>query len=128
MRPFLLVGLAYVLIAVAMPLILQQFLPADPGTINPQGVTWSLVAGVASAVGSLGVIYAFKAGGNPIFIMPLIFGGAPVVNTLSSTLGNQTLSELSSAFWLSLFLVIAGSVTVLVCAPQNEKRPVEAAS
>ncbi|MGI9519458.1 MAG: hypothetical protein ACR2NP_20570, partial [Pirellulaceae bacterium] len=103
-----------------MPLVLQQFLPADPGVLNFNGVIWSLVAGIASAVGSLAVIYAFKAGGNPIFIMPLIFGGAPVVNTLSSTIGNQTLGQLSTPFWLSLFLVIAGSVTVLICAPQNE--------
>ncbi len=123
MRPFLFVGLAYFLIAVAMPLVLQQFLPPDPGVLNINGVAWSLVAGIASAVGSLGVIYAFNAGGNPIFIMPLIFGGAPVVNTLSSTIGNQTLSQLSMPFYLSLFLVIAGSVTVLVCAPQNDASP-----
>ena len=121
LRPFLFVGLAYFVIAVVMPLLLQNFLPPDPGELNTSGVLWSLAAGAAGAIGALGIIYAFHFGGKPIFVMPLVFGGAPVINTLSSTISSQTFGQLEYPFFISLFLVIAGAVTVLTTAPKAGK-------
>ena len=86
------------MIAVALPLILQNFLPPDPGGWNVTGVSWSLAAGAAGAVGALGIIYAFNFGGKPIFIMPLVFGFAPVVNTLTETVSKNLLGEVSPLF------------------------------
>ena len=123
LRPFLFVGLAYFFIAVALPLILQNFLPADPGELNTLGVLWSLAAGAAGAVGALGIIYAFNFGGKPIFVMPLVFGGAPVVNTLTTTITSKALGQLTWPFYISLFLVIVGAVTVLTNAPRNKPKP-----
>lgn len=122
LRPFLFVGLAYFVIAVALPLMLQNYLPADPGQWNLNGILWSLAAGAAGAVGALGIIYAFNFGGKPIYIMPLVFGGAPVVNTLTSTIADQTYNQLEWPFYLSLFLVIAGAVTVLTTAPRGKPK------
>ena len=122
LRPFLFVGLAYFVIAVALPLMLQNYLPADPGQWNLTGILWSLAAGAAGAVGALGIIYAFNFGGKPIYIMPLVFGGAPVVNTLTSTIADQTYNQLEWPFYLSLFLVIAGAVTVLTTAPRSKPK------
>ena len=34
------------------------------------------------ALGAVFIIYAFRAGGLPAYVMPLVFGGAPVVNVL----------------------------------------------
>ncbi len=119
LRPLLFVGLAYFAIAVAVPLLLRGVLPPDPGPWNQQGILWSLIAGTAGAVGALGIIYAFHFGGKPLSIMPLVFGGAPVINTLISTMADRTLSQLSYAFYISLFLVIAGAVTVLSNAPSG---------
>ena len=123
LRPFLFVGLAYFVIAVALPLLLQSYLPPDPGTWNFPGIAWSLAAGAAGAIGALGIIYAFNFGGKPIYIMPLVFGGAPVINTLTSTIADQTYNQLEWPFYISLFLVIAGAVTVLTTAPRGKPKP-----
>ena len=123
LRPFLFVGLAYFVIAVALPIILQGFLPPDPGQWNVNGVVWSLAAGAAGAIGALGIIYAFNFGGKPIYVMPLVFGGAPVINTFTTTIAQQTIGELSYPFYISLSLVIFGAVTVLTNAPRGKPKP-----
>jgi len=122
LRPFLFVGLAYFAFAVAMPLVLQNVLPADPGEFGLTGVVWSLIAGAAGAIGALGIIYAFDFGGKPILVMPLVFGGAPVINTMASSIADRSLGELSPLFYISLFLVIAGAVTVLTTAPRHSPK------
>ena len=62
LRPFLFVGLAYFVIAVALPLMLQNYLPADPGQWNLTGILWSLAAGAAGEV-SNNSAYANMMGG-----------------------------------------------------------------
>ena len=117
LRPFLFVGLAYFVIAVAIPLAVQPMIQPEPGAWTISGTIWSLVAGAAGAVGALGIIYAFNFGGKPVFVMPLVFGGAPVVNTFSSILTKG--GDITWPFYISLLLVICGAVTVLVCAPRS---------
>src|SRR5947209_6706992 len=81
LRPFICVGLAYFLIAVLVPGILL-YLIGEEGRWTPSGIVWSLIAGAAGAIGALGIILAVsKFHGNPLYVMPLVFGGAPVVNT-----------------------------------------------
>lgn len=122
LRPFLCVGLAYFAIAVIGPmLMLSSF--QEPGGWLPNndfmGIVWSLGAGVAGAVGALGIIYAFNFGGKPIFIMPLVFGFAPVVNTFTAIVTDSLLDRVSNMFWVSLAMVIFGAVIVLVFAPRK---------
>ncbi len=33
------------------------------------------------ALGALGIILAINFGGNPIYVAPLVFGSAPVINS-----------------------------------------------
>ena len=40
------------------------------------------VAGALGAIGAVCIIWAFRAGGLPIYVMPLVFGGAPIINVL----------------------------------------------
>ncbi len=115
LRPFLCVGLAYFVIAVLVPI---PFLADDPGQLTFWGSTWSLLAGTAGAIGALGIIYAFNFGGRPIFVMPLVFGLAPVINTMSTTLMNNLWGQIGLPFKISLGLVILGAVTVLTMAPR----------
>ena len=71
-----------------VPLALLYLQPwSEPGEWTMPGSAWSLAAGAAGAVGALGIILAFNFGGKPIYVMPLVFGGAPVVNTLITILG-----------------------------------------
>jgi hypothetical protein len=120
MRPFLCVGLAYFVVAVLAPLPLLEVFH-EPGGWSPSGVIWSLAGGAVGAIGALGIVLAFNFGGKPIYVMPLVFGGAPVVNTLTTTLAQGTIGQISILFYLSLALVITGAVTVLVFAPRLGK-------
>jgi hypothetical protein len=81
---FLCVGVAYFLIAILFPLVLFFVRGKFPEFTLP-GVTLATLAGVAGALGALCVILAtveFK--GPRIFVGPVIFALAPVVNTLVS--------------------------------------------
>ena len=118
LRPFVCVGLAYFLIAVVVPLALLR--GGEKGDWTGRGVLWSLLAGAAGAFGALGVILALSFGGKPIYVMPLVFGGAPVVNTLLSAVMNRAFDQLKAPFLAGLILVITGAVTVLFFKPQPQ--------
>jgi drug/metabolite transporter (DMT)-like permease len=82
-KAFLLVGIAYFLTAVLAPLAVLLLRGADwnyPG----KGVGWSLVAGIAGAIGAFCVLLAFGAKGTPAVVMSIVFAGAPIVNALYS--------------------------------------------
>src|SRR5215471_10077573 len=80
-KAFLFVGLAYFLTAVLAPLAVLMFRGAD-WNYPKAGMLWSLVAGIAGAVGAFCVLLAFGAKGTPAVVMSIVFAGAPVVNAL----------------------------------------------
>ncbi len=118
LRPFICVGIAYFLIAVLIPLILLR--RGERGGWTSKGTLWSLLAGTVGALGALAVILALRFGGKPIYVMPLVFGGAPVVNTLLTAFMNKSFSQLKAPFLAGLILVITGAVVVLVFKPQPQ--------
>lgn len=121
LRPFICVGLAYFGIAVILPLfMLQMGMDTSTGRLTLPGSLWSIAAGTAGAVGALGIILAFNSGGKPIFVMPLVFGFAPVVNTLVSLWNSQQLNVIvtNPIFTGALATIISGAVMVLVFAPK----------
>jgi hypothetical protein len=118
LRPFLCVGLAYFAIAVITPFLILQASP-EASELNVSGTAWSLGAGAAGALGALGIIMAFNFGGKPVFVMPLVYGGAPVVATLVSTAAAGLWNDINAWFLAGLILVIAGAVMVLVFAPKS---------
>lgn len=82
-KAFLFVGLAYFLTAVLAPLALLLFSGAS-WQMPVRGMSWSLIAGVAGAIGAFGVLLAFGAKGSPAVVMAIVFAGAPVVNAVVS--------------------------------------------
>ncbi len=122
LRPFLCVGLSYFFIAVAIPLGILAVVKTT-GEWNSTGMMWSLAGGAAGAIGALGIIYAFNFGGKPVFVMPLVFGFAPVMNTITSLTETQAWSRVGGMFWISLLVVITGAVLVLVFAPKPGHKP-----
>jgi hypothetical protein len=123
LRPFICVGLAYFVVAVVIPLGLQNTVIMQHGLWTLRGTAWSLAAGAAGAIGALGVIYAFNFGGKPILVMPLVFGGAPIVNTLCELAHHNLWNEVAGMFFVGLGLVIVGAVTVLLTAPRSAPHP-----
>jgi len=91
-RAFLCVGLAYFFTAVIIPLGLwalnlaggEQLEFARGEAFNWRGVVFATLGGVAGAAGALGIILAIKNGGKPIYIVPLVFAGAPIVSSIFS--------------------------------------------
>jgi drug/metabolite transporter (DMT)-like permease len=80
------VGGAYFLIAILFPVIIMTVRKKWPIWTAP-GITFATLAGVAGALGALCVIFAtFEFHGPRIFVAPLIFSLAPVINTLFSLL------------------------------------------
>jgi hypothetical protein len=118
LRPFLCVGLAYFAIAVIVPELWLAGVP-EASAYTFWGTTWSLTAGAAGAIGALGIIMAFNFGGRPVYVMPLVFGGAPVVNTLLTTILGGLWDNVEAMFLAGLILVIAGAAIVLVFAPKG---------
>lgn len=115
LRPLLCVGIAYFLIAVIVPYFFLGEL-GEHSTYASVGTLWALAAGMCGAVGALGIIMAFNNGGKPVYVMPLVFGGAPVINTLAK----GGIENIGALFLAGLILVIAGAVMVLVFAPRGD--------
>jgi hypothetical protein len=119
LRPLICVGLAYFAVAVVIPAILIPLVEADKSWTTP-GFIWSLLGGTAGAIGALGIIMAFTFGGKPIYVMPLVFGGAPIINTFFNLyFAHETRGGNTSIFYAGLMMSIIGAVTVLVFAPKG---------
>jgi hypothetical protein len=127
LRPLICVGIAYFLIAVIVPDMILAEVP-EPSTYASMGTVWSLLGGAFGAIGALGIILAFNAGGKPVFIMPLVFGGAPVINTLYSVSANHLWESVNPFFYAGLILVVAGAAMVLAMAPRGEAPAVQPAT
>ena len=92
LRPLICVGISYFVIAVVVPVVLlntvgEKMGEAGEGFWTFSGTMWSLAAGAAGATGALGIILAFFFGGKPTYVMPLVFGCAPVVNAFLPSIG-----------------------------------------
>lgn len=119
-RPTVCVGLAYVALAVCVPALLLGVWN-EPSQFTLPGTLWSLAAGSAAAAGGLAIVAALVSGGKPVYVMPLVFAGAPLVNTFAVTARSSGDAQPSAAFLAGLILVISGSVMVLAFAPRGSR-------
>ena len=120
LRPLLCVGLAYFAIAVIVPIVLLST-SGETGEFSLSGVIWSSAAGLAGVGGALGIILALTNGGTPIWVMPLVFGGAPIVNAFVAMWFAGSYREVREApmFLAGLILVSMGAFMVLFFAPKG---------
>jgi len=118
LRPLLCVGIAYFVIAVVVPLV-WLYTRGEKGDWTFSGAVWSAGGGIAGAVGALGIILAFNFGGKPNYVMPLVFGCAPVVNAFLTIYWAGSWKEVSPMFLAGLILVAVGAFTVLFFAPKG---------
>ena len=93
LRSFLCVGVAYFITAVLIPLGVLVMASegseklefrTSSGDFNTRAVTFATLGGIAGAAGALCIIFAIKNGGSPLYIAPLVFAGAPIVNSIVS--------------------------------------------
>jgi hypothetical protein len=119
-KAFLFVGLAYVLTAVLAPL---AFLAANGASwqMPGRGIAWSLVAGVAGAVGAFCVLLAFGAKGTPPVVMSIVFAGAPIVNAAMAVALHPPAGGLAAVRWpflVGILMAAAGGCLVTLYRPQ----------
>lgn len=117
LRGFLCVGAAYFLTGVVVPLILIKGLKMEPWQWNVEGTTYATVAGALGAAGALCIILAIKTGGSPLIIAPLVFAGAPIINTLISISWKPPETSAGPLFYLGLLLAALGAFLVLRFKP-----------
>jgi len=132
-KPLICVGAAYLIIAIIVPVCILASRGQLSGGWTFTGISWSMLAGSAGAMGALGIILALSSGGSPTYVMPLVFGGAPVVNVfLAMYMSGAWKQGVNPVFYAGLILVIAGAITVLIFSPKSQKphaeKPVAAAA
>jgi hypothetical protein len=117
LRALLCVGVAYFLIAVLVPVAGL----ASQGQLTGftlGGTTAATAAGALGALGAVCIIYAFKTGGLPTYVMPLVFGGAPLVNVLVSMWQHPPKTAPNPLLYVGFLLASAGAWMVLRYKPQ----------
>ena len=126
LKAFLFVCVAYALIGVAAAALLK--LRGSNWSFSSGGIKWSLIAGGAGAIGAFTLVLALGAAA-PIYkgaaaaaVMPIVFAGAPIINTiLAMTLHPPEggLKSLPPLFLLGCVLAAAGAFLVARFAPTN---------
>src|SRR6516164_6394333 len=136
------VGIAYFILGVVIPVILMSLRDDAKPEWKTNGLIFSGLAGIAGAVGAICVIFASKAavdaakleGVNPatyrMYIAPLIFCLAPLINTLLSMVwhpnaktGEWAVFHLEVPGWklpVGILLVAVGTYLVLMSKEEAE--------
>ena len=116
LRALLCVGIAYFLIGVLVPVITLS----AQGGLNGFNTGGTLSAGLGGALGALGavcIIWAFRTGGLPTYVMPLVFGGAPLVNVLFSMWLHPPKVAPNPLLYAGFLFVAVGASMVLYFKP-----------
>jgi hypothetical protein len=116
LRALLCVGIAYFLIGVLVPVaaLLSQ---GQLRGFNSAGTTAATLAGALGALGAVCIIYSFRAGGSPTYVMPLVFGGAPLVNVLYTMITHPPRTSPNPMLYVGFLVTAAGAAMVLYFRP-----------
>jgi len=126
LKAFLFVCVAYALIGIAAAALLK--LRGSNWSFSSGGITWSLIAGITGAVGAFTLVLALGAA-SPIYkgaaaaaVMPIVFAGAPIVNTIFAMSLHPPEGGLKSLPWqfvLGCVMAASGAFLVAKFAPAN---------
>jgi len=118
LRALLCVGFAYFLVGVLVPVAALAYQGELKG-FSGSGTTAATAAGVLGALGAVCIIWAFKWGGLPNYVMPLVFGGAPLVNVLVSMWVHPPKAPPNPLLYAGFLLAAVGAGMVLYFKPQG---------
>jgi hypothetical protein len=116
LKALLCVGVAYFLIGVLVP-VATLAAQGELGGFDSRGLMTATVAGALGAIGAACIIWAFRTGGLPVIVMPLVFGGAPIVNVLLSMLLHPPKAAPNPLLYLGFVLASLGAGMVLYFRP-----------
>jgi hypothetical protein len=116
LKALLCVGVAYFLIGVMIPVAALSSQGAMSG-FNSGGLLTATLAGALGAAGAACIIWAFKSGGLPIYVMPLVFGGAPIINVFFAMAIHPPKAGVNPMLYLGILLASIGASMVLYFRP-----------
>lgn len=116
MRAMLCVGVAYFLMAVLVPAAALTS-QGEWRNFTMSGTITATLAGALGALGAVCITYAFRAGGTPFLVMPLVFGGAPLINVLASIAIHPPKAAPNPMLYVGFLLAAAGAGLVLYYRP-----------
>jgi uncharacterized membrane protein len=116
MRAMLCVGVAYFLMAVLVP-VAALTSQGEWRNFTLTGTATATIAGALGALGAVCITYAFRAGGTPMIVMPLVFGGAPLVNVLASMVIHPPKTAPNPLLYVGFLLAAIGAGMVLRFRP-----------
>ena len=116
LKALLCVGVAYFLIGVLVPVAGLSSQGALSG-FNTNGLIMATIAGTLGAAGAACIIWAFKAGGLPFYVMPLVFGGAPIINVLLAMVIHPPKDAPNPLLYAGFLLASIGAAMVLYFRP-----------
>jgi len=120
-KAFLFVGIAYLITAVLGPVIVL-LLNGASWSFPVKGMSWSLIAGTAGALGAFCVLLAFGAKGTPSVVMSIVFAGAPVVNAIVAFAMHPPVGGFGAMRWqflVGIALAAVGGYLVTMYRPGN---------
>lgn len=118
LKALLCVGVAYFLIGVIIPVLALSAQGGLSG-FNTTGLVTATIAGALGAAGAVCIIWAFRTGGLPVYVMPLVFGGAPIVNVLVTMAIHPPKSAVNPMLFVGFALASIGAALVLYFRPTS---------
>ena len=116
LKALLCVGVAYFLIGVLVP-VAGLSAQGNLSNFNSTGLMTATIAGALGAAGAACIIYSFRFGGLPVYVMPLVFGGAPIVNVLVSMAIHPPKQPINPMLYVGFALASVGAALVLYFRP-----------
>ena len=121
-RSMVSISLAYVVLALGGGLI-AYWIGLEPGAeVTSLGLTKGIIAGLITTAGAWGIVFGNRyVKGGPSVVMPLVFAGAPVVNSFFAMWWfGIPWSAVSPLFWVGIAAIVAGGYLVLTNKPDAE--------
>lgn len=118
LRALLCVGGAYFLLGVLVPVITLQT-SGGLGSFDSRGVWFATGGGALGALGAICIIWAFRNGGVPNYVMPIVFGGAPLINVLMTMAMHPPKEKPNPLLYVGYVVVAAGAAMVFYFKPKG---------
>ena len=116
-RTTMMIGLSYTLCAI--PCGLAILANVDGGAVSDVGLHYGFLAGGFTSLGAIFTVLAIRhVTGGPNTAMPLIFAGAPIVNSFYSIYAQKVpFSDIHILFWGGVVLCMIGAYIVFASKP-----------
>ena len=126
MKAFLMVGIAYFVVGIVGPVanMKARGIAMTPDSFPMGGLTWSLLAGLAGAVGAYFLLMALSSGKGPVeskilvlLVPAIVFAGAPIVNAIVALTKDGLWGYTPWQFYAGILLASAGVAMVMKFRP-----------